>query len=140
VGWQGFAVGVVSANEVEAEAGTVPNSWLKSTTQDSTSDSEVAGFWQDFVEEALLRVDPYMGIRRAAGRFRNYTRPLQFEVQHPQFRMVVEVHRADVPAPAQTDDVKSDPVNFLQHDAKTDYPQARPGPSRPGRQLGLVAG
>jgi hypothetical protein len=115
----------------------VPNSWLKPTTQGSTSDSEVAGFWRDFVEEVLLRVDLYMGIRRAAGCFRSYTRLLQFEVQHPQFRMVVEVHRA---APAQTDDVKSDLMDFLQYDANTDYLQARPGPSRPGRQLGLVAG
>ena len=118
----------------------MPNSWLKSTTQDSTSDSEGAGFWQDFVEEALLRVDLYMAIRRAAGCFRSYTQPPQFEVQHPQFRMVVEVHRADVPAPAQTDDVKSDLMDFLQYDANTDYLQGRPGPSRPGRQLGLVAG
>lgn len=118
----------------------MPNSWLKPTTQDSTSDSEVAGFWQDFVEEVLLRVDLYMWIRRAAGCFRSYTRLLQFEVQHPQFRMVVEVHRADVPAPAQTDDVKSDLMDFHQYDANTDRLQARPGPSRPGRQLGLVAG
>ena len=118
----------------------MPNSWLKSTTQDSTSDSEGAGFWQDFVEEVLLRVDLYMAIRRAAGRFRSCTQLLQFEVQHPQFRMVVEVHRADVPAPAQTDDVKSDLMDSLQYDANTDYLQGRPGPSRPGRQLGLVAG
>lgn len=118
----------------------MPNSWLKSTTQDSTSDSEGAGFWQDFVEEVLLRVDLYMAIRRAAGCFRSYTQLPQFEVQHPQFRMVVEVHRADVPAPAQTGDVKSDLMDFLQYDANTDYLQARPGLSQPGRQLGLVAG
>ena len=130
----------MSANEAEAEAGTVPNSWLKSTTQDSTSDSEVAGFWQDFVEEVLLRVNLYMGIRRAAGCFRSYTRLLQFEVPHPQFHTVVEVHRVDVPALAQTDDVKSDLMDSLQCDANTDHLQARPGPSRPGRQLGLAAG